>query len=275
MTKDKISLARNEIVRRVKGKLAVSLVQTHPALAAYVVGRSALRSVSSPKDLDILLVDISSANPTKTRELKTLAEAMATGNPFEAAFDGTDSHLRDILNHSIAEASVASPRIIVRISFAFGPTTNEIGIPSNGLHVHFAGPLTAADLRTIRNALPFHAADFAAHHRVIIGPPLRTILPASAPSLRELGSWDRLLLRRFHQANDLEGQRKWIRRMLRNRRLVPEYWRAHKKLITHLEHVVQTAMASDFESIVSVLLESMTIFAVTTKPRVKGRPPLS
>jgi hypothetical protein len=214
-------------------------------------------------------------NPTKTRELKILATAMVNGNPLEAAFDSTDARLRRTLRRCVAAASVSAQEISVKVSFAFGPTINEIGISANGLHVHVAGPLTVADLRTVRITMPFHAADFAAYHTSLTGPPLTTILPVTAPTLRELAMWDQLLLRRFYQISDSEGRRKWIRRMLRNRRLVPDYWRTHKALISYLEDVVHTAEAPDFDSIIGVLLESVAAVGAASKPPARDSGSLS
>jgi hypothetical protein len=63
--------------------------------------------------------------------------------------------------------------------------------------------------------------------------------------------------------------------MLRNRRLVADYWSAHKKLISHFERVVATADARAFDSIIGALLESVAAFGATLKRRARRSRPLS
>lgn len=241
------------------GAFTVRLPRDHSFLAAYVIGSGSCSLAHMPRDFDLLLVDVSTDEAKHETQLQQLIQSMSSGDPFEAAFDATNSSVRSTIESVIRESASAVPSIDVRISFAFGPARGEIDIPDNALHIHIAGPLTKGDLRSVESLLPFHACDFLRHHKKLVGPCLSTLLSDKAPTIYDLVYWDQLLFLRFKRAYDQTQRHKWFVRMLRNRMVVPEYMKMHSALVDRCIAAAGTSSPEELGFLLDDLISSAQV----------------
>lgn len=261
---------RHKLALRILSALTNKFSQLHPYIAIFLIGSSSHNLAQSPKDLDLLLVDIESAEPRNEAQLRRLLECMRFGDPFAGAFDATDVSLRNSFDQLIHSALDSQSSIQVDISFAFGPAKGEIAIPDTSLHIHVAGPLTKADLRTFDSLFPFHALDFLQNHKSLIGPPLCNLIRETRPSIYDLTFWDEILLRRFNNAPTDAVQRKWLTRIIQHRMVVPAYVAKHSPLLKHCSSAVDTSDSDGMRKMIQDLIISAKVIAESSLQQPQG-----
>jgi hypothetical protein len=253
---DDLSSVRQDFLVRLQSELAIKWPALWPGIAVYIIGSAAKPDAFAPKDLDLLFVNLSNEAPCHEKEFRTLVASLQHGDPFAGAFGTSDSAFRDAFHEIVRVVGAASPAFHVAVSFAFGPVRGEIAIPEDTLHVHVSGPLSRGDLASLATILPFHAVSFRQCNRTLAGPPLPTLIPDRMPSLDDLAFWDVLLVRRIFNAPSEKVRRKWLGRMIANRRNIPAYANGHSVLLDRCENLLATATAGQIDAMVQELLNT-------------------
>lgn len=248
--------ARNNLVSRLLLTITERWPLLFPQIAAYVVGSASRENALSPRDLDLLFVDLAAPQPSHEANFRYLVECLQHGDPFAGAFDAADPTFHSAIAEAIAAATESVPSIRTGVSFAFGPARGELAIADNALHVHVSGPLTLGDLAPLAAILPFHGVAFRRYHRTLVGPPLTSLIPAVSPSLMDLIFWDELAIRRMRSSSNDAARRKAVSRMLTNRRDVLSYASQFARLMDHCEAALPSADAEDMEALVVELASS-------------------
>ena len=247
---------RANLIQRLLSELRIGLASRYEKLALYLIGSTVKNGFLACKDLDLLMVDLEASEPLNAGNLEHLVDCMRTGDPFAGSFDAASPDLRNWLAALLDSTSADFPDIAATASFAFGPAKGELNIPDGSLHVHFCGPLTRGDLRSLASIMPFHAADFLTNCHSVIGPPLATLLESPHPTVRDLLFWDELLLRRFVAAPSMAARRKWLKRMLLHRTILSAYDAKHSGIIAQYSAAVENATLQEMQTMISILADS-------------------
>jgi hypothetical protein len=244
---------RNAAVAQITLAIRREFPLLHQSLAVYVIGGAAAAQRDAPKDFDLLLIRHRIRKSQNQQRLRRLVQAMASGDPFNAAFNSTSVQVRATIDRIAKHVCPKFSGLNITMSCAFGPARGEVRIPDSTLHIHVAGPITKGDLEILERVMPFHAASFLHQHRKLVGPPLATLLSGRQPTLRDLVYWDEILIRRVANAPTPAQANKWIKRMIANRAFVNPYKDTYRNLLVKFEMLSKSSRGAMFDSFLETL----------------------